>query len=52
IEQESLPVLLSGLVKDDGNIDPRDTRSVLGMCLSLIDNTEIHGTRGYGVFRM
>ena len=23
-----------------------------GMCLSVIDNTPIHGTRGYGVFRM
>jgi hypothetical protein len=25
---------------------------VLGMCLSVIHNTPIHGTRGYGVFRM
>ncbi|MHB8329168.1 MAG: acyl-CoA carboxylase subunit beta, partial [Acidimicrobiales bacterium] len=30
IEQESLPLFLSGLVYDDGNIEPRDTRSVLG----------------------
>ena len=37
---------------DDGIIDPRDTRHVLGMCLSVIHNTPIHGTRGYGVFRM
>jgi acetyl-CoA carboxylase carboxyltransferase component len=52
IERESLPLFLSGLVYDDGIIDPRDTRHVLGMCLSVIHNTEIHGTRGYGVFRM
>jgi acetyl-CoA carboxylase carboxyltransferase component len=52
IEKESMPLFLSGLVYDDGIIDPRDTRHVLGMCLSVIDNTEIHGTRGYGVFRM
>ncbi len=52
IERESMPLFLSGLVYDDGIIDPRDTRHVLGMCLSIIDNTETHGTRGYGVFRM
>ncbi|HUY62902.1 MAG TPA: carboxyl transferase domain-containing protein [Acidimicrobiales bacterium] len=52
IDKESLPLFLSGLVYDDGIIDPRDTRHVLGMCLSVIDNNPIHGTRGYGVFRM
>ncbi len=52
IDKESMPLFLSGLVYDDGIIDPRDTRHVLGMCLSVIDNTPIHGTRGYGVFRM
>jgi acetyl-CoA carboxylase carboxyltransferase component len=52
IDRESMPLFLSGLVYDDGIIDPRDTRHVLGMCLSVMDNTELHGTRGYGVFRM
>jgi len=52
IERESLPLFLTGLVYDDAIIDPRDTRHVLGMCLSVIHNTPIHGTRGYGVFRM
>ena len=52
IEKESLAMFMSGKVYDDGIIDPRDTRTVLGMCLSVIDNTPIHGTRGYGVFRM
>jgi acetyl-CoA carboxylase carboxyltransferase component len=52
IERESLPLFLTGRLYDDGIIDPRDTRPVLGMCLSVIHNTPIHGTRGYGVFRM
>src|SRR5699024_1197557 len=30
IEAESLPMFLSGMVYDDGIIDPRDTRTVLG----------------------
>ena len=52
IERESLALFMTGKVYDDGIIDPRDTRTVLGMCLSAIDNQEIQGTRGYGVFRM
>jgi len=52
IERESLPLFLTGLLYDDAIIDPRDTRHVLGMCLSVIHGTPIHGTRGYGVFRM
>jgi acetyl-CoA carboxylase carboxyltransferase component len=52
IDRESMPLFLTGLLYDDGIIDPRDTRTVLGMCLSVIDSTEIRGTRGYGVFRM
>ena len=34
------------------SIDPRDTRTVLGICLSAIDNEAPAGTRGYGVYRM
>ena len=34
IESESLPMFLSGRLYDDGVIDPRDTWTVLGMCLS------------------
>ncbi len=52
IESESLPLFLSARLYDDGIIDPRDTRTVLGICLSVIDNQPISGTRGYGVFRM
>jgi acetyl-CoA carboxylase carboxyltransferase component len=52
IESESLPAFLSGRLYDDGVIDPRDTRTVLGLCLSAVHNAPIEGARGYGVFRM
>jgi acetyl-CoA carboxylase carboxyltransferase component len=52
IEQESLPMLLSGMLYDDGILDPRDTRTVLGMCLSAIHNGPVEGAEGFGVFRM
>jgi acetyl-CoA carboxylase carboxyltransferase component len=52
IDAESLPMFLSGRLYDDGVIDPRDTRTVLGMCLSVIANAPVKGTTNYGVFRM
>jgi acetyl-CoA carboxylase carboxyltransferase component len=52
VEEQSLPYFLSGLVYDDGVIDPRDTRTVLGICLSVIDNVPTEGTDRFGVFRM
>ncbi len=52
IERESLAYFTSGMLYDDGVIDPRDTRSVLGICLSAINNLPIEGARSYGVFRM
>lgn len=52
IEEQSLPFFLSGMVYDDGVIDPRDTRTVLGICLSVIENKPIVGTDRFGVFRM
>ena len=52
IEAESLPLFLSGLVYDDGIIDPRDTRTVLGLSLSAIANGPIESDRTYGIFRM
>jgi acetyl-CoA carboxylase carboxyltransferase component len=51
IEYESTAFFLSGQVYDDGVIDPRDTRTVLAICL-----TAAHGNleppRPYGVFRV
>ena len=52
VEEQSLPFFLSGMLYDDGVIDPRDTRTVLGICLSVIDNVPIRGTDRFGVFRM
>ena len=52
IEEQSLPFFLSGMLYDDGVIDPRDTRTVLGICLSVIENAPIQGTDRFGVFRM
>jgi acetyl-CoA carboxylase carboxyltransferase component len=51
IEAESLPMFLSGRLYDDGVIDPRDTRTVVGLCLSAIHSAAVQGTTAYGVFR-
>ena len=47
-----MPLVLSGLVYDDGIIDPRDTRTVLGMALSAIHTAPYEGADSFGVFRM
>jgi acetyl-CoA carboxylase carboxyltransferase component len=52
IEAESHAFFMSGKLYDDGVIDPRDTRTVLGMALSAAHSGPIEGRRGYGVFRM
>jgi acetyl-CoA carboxylase carboxyltransferase component len=52
IEAESLPMFLSGMLYDDGIIDPRDTRTVLGICFSVIHSNPVRGADGFGVFRM
>ncbi len=52
VEEQSLPFFLSGMVYDDGVIDPRDTRTILAICLSVIENRPIEGTDRFGVFRM
>ena len=53
IEAESLALANSGRVYDDGIIDPRDTRTVLGLCLSVVHNGPVEGVvGGYGVFRL
>ena len=51
-DQGSLAVEATGLISDDGIIDPRDTRTVLGICLSVAGNKPIEGTEEYGVFRL
>ncbi len=51
IETESQAKFLSGRLLDDGIIDPRDTRDVLGIALSAIHTAAVRGAEGYGVFR-
>ncbi|MEV0146304.1 MULTISPECIES: carboxyl transferase domain-containing protein [unclassified Nonomuraea] len=51
VEAESLPFFLSGRLYDDGVIDPRDTRTVLGLCLSAVNSAPVPEAAGYGVFR-
>jgi acyl-CoA carboxylase subunit beta len=51
-EQGSLALAATGAVSDDGIIDPRDTRTVLGMCLSVVRSRPIEGATSYGVFRL
>ncbi|MBC7630130.1 carboxyl transferase domain-containing protein [Aeromicrobium sp.] len=52
IEKESLAYFTSGMLYDDGVIDPRDTRTILGICLSAINTVPVKGAEGYGVFRL
>lgn len=51
-EKGSIALEASGAISDDGIIDPRDTRTVLGLCLSVVRNKPVEGTDGYGVFRL
>jgi acetyl-CoA carboxylase carboxyltransferase component len=52
IDRESAAMFMTGKVFDDGIIDPRDTRTVLGLTLSAVHNNAVKGRRGFGVFRM
>lgn len=51
-EEGSLALRATGEISDDGIIDPRDTRTVLGICLSLVNGRNIEGAPGYGVYRL
>ena len=51
-EEGSLALRATGAISDDGIIDPRDTRTVLGICLSLVNGRNIEGASGYGVYRL
>jgi acetyl-CoA carboxylase carboxyltransferase component len=52
IERESHAFFVTARLYDDGVIDPRDTRTVLGMSLSAAHSQSVEGRRGFGVFRM
>ena len=51
-EEGSLALRATGAISDDGIIDPRDTRTVLGLCLSVVNGKTVEGTPGYGVYRL
>ena len=52
IEREQTALANSGRGYDDGIIDPRDTRTVLGLALSVVHGAPVAGTSGFGVFRL
>ena len=50
-ETEGSPYYSTARLRDDGIIDPRDTRDILGLCISASQNAELPNDR-FGVFRM
>jgi len=52
VEKESTALFATGRQWDDGVIDPRDSRTVLGIALSSIHSGPIEGADSFGVFRM
>jgi 3-methylcrotonyl-CoA carboxylase beta subunit len=50
-ERQGHPYYATARLWDDGVIDPRDTRTVLGLALSVAGNAPLADVR-YGVFRM
>ena len=51
IERESDCYFATARLWDDGIIDPRDTRTILGISLSAAYNRAVEGTMEWGVFR-
>lgn len=54
-ERQGHPYYASARLWDDGVIDPKDTRRVLGLALSITDQAKAHQDQkpmDYGVFRM
>jgi acetyl-CoA carboxylase carboxyltransferase component len=52
VEKESTALYATGHLWDDGIVDPRDTRTVLGIALSATHSAPVQGTGSFGVFRM
>lgn len=52
VEDTSSVYYTSSRCIDDGIIDPRDTRTVIAICLSVIYNDTVQGGNLYGVSRM
>jgi acetyl-CoA carboxylase carboxyltransferase component len=52
VDNESTALFATGQLWDDGIIDPRDTRTALGIALSAAHSGPVEGTSNFGVFRM
>ena len=52
IHGEETATFMTAHNRDDGIIDPRDTRTVLGITLSAVHSNVVEGTNEWGVFRM
>jgi acetyl-CoA carboxylase carboxyltransferase component len=52
VEAESTALYATGHLWDDGIIDPRDTRTVLGIALTAACSAGVRGTSSFGVFRL
>ena len=52
IEVESDVYYTSSRIIDDAVIDPRDTRIVLGFCLSVIYGAVVKGANHFGISRL
>ena len=51
-EERSKGLYATSRVSDDGMIDPRDTRAVIAIALSVCHNGEVRGTKEFGTWRM
>jgi len=51
IEDQSTALYATAHIWDDGIIDPRDTRTVIAISLSVAYNAPVEGTTSWGVFR-
>ena len=51
-EEKSKGLFATSRVSDDGMIDPRDTRNIVSIVLSICHNKEIEGAKAYGTWRM
>ncbi|KAJ8974047.1 hypothetical protein NQ317_008988 [Molorchus minor] len=51
IDKESSPYYSTARLWDDGIIDPKDTRKILGLSIAAALNREIDNTN-FGIFRM
>jgi acetyl-CoA carboxylase carboxyltransferase component len=51
-EERSKGLFATSRVSDDGMIDPRDTRTILGIALSACHNNAVSGTKEFGTWRM